>query len=441
MGSALSKLVTFVAYPIYTYFISPAELGFYDLSITYGTIIGSLFFMDVWVGVMKKFIVGESEERPSIIRAGFIIVGTAVLALAAVTLIISIFLKFDNIWWVFGCIAVGGVRDLWAFVARGMGKTNQFAASGLLSAVVSAVVSVALLQFASWGVEALYIGVISGAVAQALFLDATCHVARSIHGTRSDWTVIKSLLLFALPLAVNSVSYWIFTGLGRIVVSFELGLVENGIFAVASKFGAAIGLLAGVITLVWQQSSFSRTAKDVSFFEKGMALAISVYTVGATLAIPVAAVVFSLIVEDSYRTGAQVVPGFIVVAALAGYSNFVGNIFYAIEKTSVIFISTIVVLLVVAAGTVPLVRVFGIDGANIALVVGYVAGLFVRYRVLSSSAGIVHPWRKELFCGAATVSVWVAGANQLYWVALALAIAIAIGIAVTLKRQFWTRLA
>ena len=47
IGSTLSKVVTFFLLPLYTKYIPPDAFGYYDLSITYSTVVTSLLFFDI----------------------------------------------------------------------------------------------------------------------------------------------------------------------------------------------------------------------------------------------------------------------------------------------------------------------------------------------------------------------------------------------------------
>lgn len=415
VGSALSRLIGFIVFPIYTYFLPPESTGYYDVSLTYGTVIGGLLFMDVWVGVMKQLL-QPHNERPvnPVVRSGAIVIGSAIAALALLTVVLSFTVEAPYVWWVFACIATGGLRDYWAYVARGLGKTSVYALSGLLAAVVTAVMTLVLLVWFDIGVQALYAGLVAGQLGQLLMLEPSAGVVGILRQSQSNWPELKRLLRFSVPLGVNSISYWLYTGIGRIAVSQELSLTENGLYAASAKFGAMVGVLSGVITLVWQQVSFTKEASDTGFFHRGMKLAAGVYAGGAAIATPIAVFLYQALVAPEYQDGSLKVSGFIVVAAIAGYSTFVGNVFYTVDDTRALFHSTLVILLVVLATTFPLVRMYGIDGANLSLIAGYAVGILARNILLRKRAGIHSPWKTEIVSVAMLGLIWAAYASEKY---------------------------
>lgn len=421
LGSTLSRLIGLVAFPVYTYFLSPASVGYYDLSISYGAILGGFLFMDVWIGVMRRLLAPSEGTSPSaVVKAGLTVLISAIVVLACFALVLEIVLDVQYVWWVFLCVTSGGLRDLWTFVARGQGKTTVFAVSGLVASAVTAVTTVALLMFTTVGVVALYAGVLAGQLAQLVYTEALVKVI-PLRGSRLQWPVLKSLLIFVFPLGINSVSYWLFTGIGRIAISRELSMVENGLYATANKFGAILGVLSGVVTLVWQQVSFTKDRDQQLFFERGLTLSIGVYIGGCALLAPIGSVLYRYLVAPEFHAGTPLVAGFIVVAALAGYSAFVGNVFYSIEKTQMLLYSSIIVLMVVCATTFPFVRTFGVDGANLSLAIGYISGILVEYIVLRKYAAVHVSTTVSAIALVGLMLVWFVAAHSVYWLSAVLA--------------------
>lgn len=416
VGSALGKLVVFMVFPIYTHFVAPEDLGYYDLSITYGTIVAGLVFMDIWVGVLRRLLdPGRTlVDRERSVRGGFLLVCVSLVVLFLVAGIVQLALAPQYVWWVLGCVGTGGLRDFWTSVARGKGETRAFAYSGIVASLATAAISSLFVWGLSMGVQSLYLGVIGGNLIQIAILESRVQIFGAVFRNRVDWSELRWLLVFCAPLAINSVSYWIFSGAGRIAVSYEMTIADNGIFAAASKFGAVVGLFSAVFTLVWQQLSFTKGVDDRLFFERGMLLSCATYLGGAVLSAPLSMWLYRVLMAHSFAAGVSAVPGFILVAALAGYSTFVGNIFYAIDRTKIIFYSTLSVLLVVGLTSVLFVRLFGIDGANISLALGYIVGLVIRVSVLRRVANIRDPWKFELFSVAVMIVVWGACVSNNY---------------------------
>ncbi|MGF3052678.1 lipopolysaccharide biosynthesis protein [Microbacterium sp. YY-03] len=390
LGSGLSSLITFVAMPVYTRLLAPDEFGYFDLANTIATVAAALIYADIWVGVMRLALRGSDFDRW--IKPGLALFGasTVVLSLGAVaTWVIA---DPRDIWWVLLATVARSAAQFWGFAARGVGFVRLFAISGVVNAAVTFAASVLALQWLSMGSAALFLGIALGCLSQVLLVEARVGLLR--RAWRSGAPAWSSVLFrFTVPLGINSVAFWLFTSTGRFVVAIEMGLDANGIFAAASKLAGLVAVVSGVVTLVWQQLSFEGQSKESSFYRKGTAFAALLYGVGGVFAVPLGTWFYQVTVDDRYALGWVTVPGFLLVAVLAGYSNFVGNIFYGLERTVELFISTLVCLAVVGVATFPLVRELGINGANLALVLGYVTNIGTRHLILNRRLGLWIPMR------------------------------------------------
>jgi O-antigen/teichoic acid export membrane protein len=430
-GTGLGTFVTFLALPIYTRLIPPADFGYFDLSQTYVTIIAALVYADVWVGVMR-FSLSDATESAKAIRAGlqFLLLSSFVMLLLAIGIWTA--LDPDHLWLALGLGLARSLASFWSDSSRGLGGEKAFAASGVLNAVVSFGVTVTLLAIAEIGVAGLYVGVIVGCLAQVVFLEARFRLLDRACCVVTDRALRARLGWFALPLSLNSVAFWVFTGFGRIIVSQELGLEANGVFAAASKLAGIVTVVASVITLVWQQLAFERGRGDARFFERGNAVSATVYSLGCTVAVPIGVLVYRVLVDQRYASGWNAVPLFLVVAAMAGYSSFVGNVFYVTERTSSLFWSAAACMVVVVIATVPLVGALGLNGANLALVLGYSVNIGVKHALLKSYDSVGAPLA-SLVLGAATCIVSVASV-----LTLTLASAVAVGVVSAIAYAVWS---
>ena len=77
-----------------------------------------------------------------------------------------------------------------------------------------------------------------------------------------DKKIFKEMLIFSLPLCLNSVAYWFLTGYNKIAVDNILGPEVNGYYAVAGRFGSMITLFTTCFQMAWQELAYSKSAKE-----------------------------------------------------------------------------------------------------------------------------------------------------------------------------------
>ena len=96
VGTVLSKLISVVMLPLYTSNIPTNDMGYYDLTLTYITIVTSLLFIDIWVAILRyMYDSGEKtgDKKASIIKSGVAIFGISSLLYLGVAGILAIFFE------------------------------------------------------------------------------------------------------------------------------------------------------------------------------------------------------------------------------------------------------------------------------------------------------------------------------------------------------------
>ena len=92
LGNILSKLMMFILLPIYTEYLAPEELGYYDVANTYLNLLITFLFIDIYVGIMR-FVFDEQDKnnyyRP--ISNGIIIFVISLILYSLAVFTISLF--------------------------------------------------------------------------------------------------------------------------------------------------------------------------------------------------------------------------------------------------------------------------------------------------------------------------------------------------------------
>ena len=108
---------------------------------------------------------------------------------------------------------------------------------------------------------------------------------------------------------------------------------------------------------------------------------------GVTLLLPCCRVGFSVLVGKDYGASMYVIPLFLIVSAVSAYSTFIGNIFCALKDTKSIFISMLAACAVNLLLCHTLIRNFGLNGANISMLISFAVDIFIRNVILRKRIG------------------------------------------------------
>lgn len=438
LGTVSSKIITFLMLPLYTSLIHTEDMGYYDISITYMNIAVSIIYFEIWSAVLRYMYDSDDENRKfSSAKSGLTIFGVSSLVFVAGISILGVVASVDY-WYL---IAIYGVMQclvsFYTFSARGLARNVDFAISGVLSVFTNACVNIIQIVVFNMGFTAMYYGYITGALVQILYLELRIGILRKTLGSVFDKEMTKRMLIYSLPLCLNTVAYWMMTGFNKIVINIYLGDSANGLFAIGNRFGTLITFVTTCFTYAWQDLSFSK-AKDsedrAAFYSKACNVYSKFLLVGMLLLIPVCYWVFEIMINGDYQEAKSTIPTFLCVAVVSAISSFIGNVYYAIKETKVLFISTVTSAVINAAIVFPLVSHFGLNGANFAAIIGFVCNIILRSIVLYKKIKFKIEWLVQ----AALIVIWVAqfvAFGHLNWLSSIILLLINVVIAVVLFRK------
>ena len=387
IGSTLSKVVTFFLLPLYTKYIPPDAFGYYDLSITYSTVATSLLFFDIWITTMRYMYDEDNIKwRHKVVASGYSIFTASSLLMLLAYVILSYAIEIKYIFLIFGYAISLNLHNMFTYPARGFGRNLEFAISGILNTLVNVLSNIVLIIWLNVDFSALYISAIIGNIAQSLYLEMKIGIVRNIGIKKLDFSLVKKMLIYTLPLSINSVAYWLLTGFNKIIINNVLTAEYNGYYAIGHKFGYAITLVTSCFTFAWQDLSFSRSADDESngkYYSKACRLYMLFLGLGIVVMMPGFNVIFPLFVDESYAIAKTTIPLFLITATISAYSNFIGNIFYALKDTKTLFISMIVSCLVNLGLCYPFILLWGLNGANLSIIISFIINIAIRSVILN----------------------------------------------------------
>ncbi|BBB90118.1 MAG TPA: lipopolysaccharide biosynthesis protein [Methylomusa anaerophila] len=382
IGNVLSRLSTFFLLPLYTKYINPADYGYYDVSIAYLSVFTSAMFLDIWVAIMRymfDYSDGQLKYKPIyngaiIMFCSFSIYG--ILALALNTVVEIRYLLLIVIYGIFVCM-----QNFFSYIARGFGENMVFAGSGLAGTLVNVLSNVVFIVYMKMDYSCLYISFVIGTIVQIVIIETKVKVISNFKTSYIDKKLIISMAKYALPLCLNSVSFWFLTNYNKVVIANQLTTHENGLFAVAGKFAFALTLVSSCFNLAWQEMAFDRgsNGSDIGkFYSTASDLFLRFLLCGTIMLIPIVAIIFPFMVAPMYSESRNIVPMYLLGTMASIYSQFLGNIFGALKQTKTIFISTVFASIVNILVIHSLIGALGVLAATVSLFVGYVVNIIIR---------------------------------------------------------------
>lgn len=393
VGSSLSKMIGFFLLPVYTSYISTEDYGYYDLSITYLTVLVELIYFDIWVSALR-FMYDENEEKGKPIKAAgsIFLISTIIYLLLTLCVMYAVDIRYMPLIIIVGLLQA--VTSFYTFISRGFRRNIDFSISGIICTTVAASLNILLIVYFNMDFSSLYYSLIIGYLCQILYLEIRVSVSRKIIHSKCDFSLVKKIFLYTLPLGLNAVAFWILNSFNRVAISRLLTLSDNGIYAVGQKFANMLAFAITCFTYAWQDFAFSQgnTKDSGKFYTTACTAYFAFLGIAISMLMPIIKILFPILVHEQYSEAGYMIPISLMAAAMSGFSTFVGNIFYAIKNTKIIFISTVVSCVINLVCVYPFIKQWGLNGANLSILLSFTINVVLRYVILHRKIGLECRW-------------------------------------------------
>jgi O-antigen/teichoic acid export membrane protein len=341
IGNIGSKLITFLLFPVYTFFISPDNLGYYNLS--FATILLLMPFISLQLrdGVFRFLIDNKDENhRKKVINQSYRMIITMTIIATIIFLVISIFFKIRCGYYIFGLLLVMSFYEVETQILRGLGLSKLFVVCGIITSFLILIFSILFVIILKWDVEGIFLANILARLLVLCFIEIKQLIARKYFSLKiNDIFITKSLLKYCLPLILSGSFLWIMANSYNYFIEYDLGLYANGLFAVAFKFVTIIEVLSSIIFQAWQETSVLQyNAKDRDEYYSSILNAYIPLLTGIVITLSFFLKAFySKIVEAEYESSVKYV--YILCVAEIGFAlqSFMSAIFHANKKTVQLF--------------------------------------------------------------------------------------------------------
>lgn len=396
-GTVLTKLISFLLLPLYTSYIDPDGMGVYDASIAYVTFLCSVLYLDIWSAIMRFVYEYEGDEKKRPINSGIAIFGLSTIIYTAIIVGVNAVFHVEFIHYIFLYGFLMNTQTLLGYLARTQGKNVLYAAAGIFGSLMQIMANILLLVVLKMDYSALYISSCIGFGVNILIVSVGIKLPKLISFESFDRTLFNKMFWFSIPLCMNSVAYWFLSSYNRIAITNVLGSAANGMYAIASRFGSIITLFTSCFTMAWQEISYSNEAGGMedrgAYYTKAINSYIKFLGMGLIVIIPAIYIIYPIMINDAYAQGKEMVPFYLLATIASAVSSFLGNVFTAIKKNNLLFYTTVVGSVVNVVFVHLLLPILGVQGASIALFLGFGINCAIRLAMLQKQMSFVMDWK------------------------------------------------
>lgn len=345
IGNISTKFINFLLLPLYAYFITTTEYGTFDLMNTLANLFAPILFISIWDGVLKFLLDDNTLEHESILSTVFIF-SCGILIIISLSLIVYSSVFEANNFYIGICmlLTISTFLSLWQYSARGLKENTAYVLGSIVSSLINFILCILMLVIFKLGILSLILSLIISSIIGIIVIEIKVGILKKININKFDLHILKKILKYSFPLAINAIAGWGILSICRLIVAVKLGPEINGIYAYATKFNQFIMLFGQIFNMAWlEEAILSINSKDANVYFSNSIKNISRIMIGVLmLAGPSISIYYEIISNTDYSQAVNIFPILLMVPIIQTISTNIGCIFQAKNKTNIIFYTTII---------------------------------------------------------------------------------------------------
>jgi len=385
VGRVLSGCISFFLLPVYTNKITASNYGYYELLSSILTVCISVLCLEMWGGILRfSFNKTDTLYKSKVYSTGFVMLNFSLFIYICIILLCKTYFNLENI----SMLILFGVTLAYSLtygmIARAKGANYIYALSGLWSSIVNGISGIIAVYIFHLQQEALFLSVILGYTAQIFIIQYKLKIHTEIKLKYFDKQLSREMFIYSLPLAINSIVYYLQNNANKLIIENKLGLEQVGIFSVVSKYMSIVSLLASIFHLAWQETAFSisNTNNKNNVYQNGLTVFSRLTSVAIVLSLPLIKITFKYLIGTDYSQAENLIPFFYFSLFLLTMNGFLTNLLTAEKKTKFLFWGKSIGCILNLGGMLLFTQKYGLLSVAVCLLVGNIAEFLVLAIIL-----------------------------------------------------------
>lgn len=400
LGSIGSKFIQFFLVPLYTYCLTTNEFGITDLIFTTINFLIPVFSIQLSDGLLR-FGLDKKYNQEDVINSCLKILFFCSLASFAFSPFLLLFDSFKN--YIIFFIVILNLRiyrDILSIILKIKDMNKFYAIDSMLYTFILCLSSIIFLVPLKLGINGYFLSYVFANIFSIIFIIIISKQKFNIAKNSKNNKLIRNMILYCLPLIVNSISYWITTASDRYMIVWFLNASSVGLYAVASKIPTILSTFTGVFSQAWLISSINEyeTDKDSSFYSNTFKNYYSLSFIVCSGLLLIIYPFMKIYVSSDYFIAWIYSPILIFSAVFSGIGSFLNGIYYAFKKNILATITTVLGALLNIILNMFLIPSYGIMGASIATLISWIFITFIRLLFMKQFIDIKIDWIELLLC-------------------------------------------
>lgn len=377
LSSILTRGMSFLLIPFYTSALSTEDFGAFDLILTLAALANLVVALEVSQGLARFWHDETNAERRVVLASTTLVftllmyVGFSGLCLVFSEQFSALLFKSNGYLSLFEVgilyIFFNGIYYLLINQFRWELRSKEYAAVSLMYSLLL----LGLTALATLVLNQGLMGVIAAqAIASLMGVLLCMGLLRKSFTFKFDYTVLKSILRFSIPLVPAGLAVFINLYINRFALNHFGSLADVGLYSLANRMAGIttlllIGVQAAITPLIYQNHSKATTPSEIAALFNGFATVALLLCLGLSL---FAEEIISLISGPEYLASAALIAILAPAVLLSQLYVFAPGMAIA-KKTQLQLLVTLIAAAVSLAANWLLVPALGIHGAALATLI------------------------------------------------------------------------
>ena len=386
IGKIATQLITFLLLPVYTAVLTKEEYGVVDLLNTLVNLVFPIITLQIEQGVFR-YLVDYREEKnkqKEVITSVFRFIIRQLIVYIIIFLIFSRWINNPYKYFLVANILVTMFTSILLQICRGLGDNKKYAFGSFLVGAFTVILNVLFIVVFKWGAYGMLSATFCANLISILYLIFSKKIYKYIEQKKYNKNLLRELLKYSIPLVPNIISWWIVDASDRSLISFFLGIGQNGIYSAANKFSAVFMTVYNIFNITWTESaSININSKEKDeFFNKIFDFTIRFFGTASLVIIATMPGVFSILINKKFAEAYNQIPILMIAAIFNVLVSFIGSIYVAKKATKEIAKTSIGAAIINVIINVILIKHIGLYAASISTLIAYM--LMFIYRLIDS---------------------------------------------------------
>ena len=415
VGKLLSKLLVFCMTWLYTTCLTRSEYSTADLVVNMANLLIVLACVGVNEGIFRAAAARSGNKEAYLTNGLFILVGGSAVFLVLSPLISLIPIFKGYAWLIALYVVVANLHTVVAQYLCAVGRTRLFAGQGLLNTALVIIFNILFLPVLDFGVTGYVLATVLADLVTTVFLILLTRLWRSVKPRTLSKKIIRSLLVFCLPLVPTTLFWWITGVSDRYMVTAMCSSELNGLYTAAYKIPTLLIHVVSIFDSAWKLSVSAEEDFEActAFYTRVWRFYTTIAFLGGAALVLFCRPLSLLLFGSEFHEAWVYIPVLTFATVFAALDTFLGSVYFASKRTMGSMLTALAGAAVNLILNLCLIPVWGAMGASIATFVSYFSVCVLRmvttYRLIPFRREWLRGSLNTLFLGGVTLLVTLSG--------------------------------